>query len=126
MLEGKGSKGVEGHQAFLCNLLQMQNEVSYVIECLGEDHRAEAVRGMKDAYDCQETHPLPRCWAEQIKTMLDEAVPPLNSRDLALCSRKLYRLRRRLANQVALLVNQKSPYAEQLYPQFDQVAPSAS
>lgn len=102
----------------IMNLLQMQNEVSYVIECLSEDYRAEAARGMKDAYDCLEKHCLPQSCVEQIEAMLDEAVPPLNSRDLVLCSRKLYRLRRRLANQVAYLLSQKSPYSEKLYPLF--------
>ena len=36
----------------IMSLLQMQNEVSYVIECLSEDYRAEAIRGMNDAYEC--------------------------------------------------------------------------
>lgn len=110
----------------IMSLLQMQNEVSYVIECLSEDYRAEAIRGMNDAYECLKTHPLPQGCAEQIKAMLDEAVPPLNSRELVLCSRKLYRLRRRLANQLAYLLRMKSPYAEELYPLFGRDESDAS
>lgn len=102
----------------IANLLQMQNEVSYVIECLSEDFRAEAARGMEDAYSCLKKYPLPSSWAEQVKAMLDDAVPPLNERDLVLCARKLYGLRRRLANQVAGLLGAKSPYTEEYYPLF--------
>jgi hypothetical protein len=118
----------EGGQAWpqLENLLQMQNEGSYVIECLSEDFRAEAVRGMNDAYDCLTKHPLPRVGAEQVKAMLDDAVPALRNRDLVLCSRKLYRLRRRLANQVAYMLRMKSPYSEQLYPLFGRDESDAS
>ena len=110
----------EGGQAWpqIENLLQIQNEVSYVIECLAEDCRAEAARGMKDAYNCLEKHCLPRSCVEEIETMLDEAVAPLNGRDLVQCSRKMYRLRRRLANQVAYMLRVKYPYSEQLYPLF--------
>lgn len=109
-----------GEQAFsqIMSLVQMQNEVSYVIECLSEDFRAEAVRGMKDAYECLDTHRLPKSCVEQIEAMLDEAVAPLNGRDLVQCSRKMYRLRRRLANQLAYMLHMKSPYSEQLYPLF--------
>lgn len=73
---------------------------------------------MNDAYDCLTKHPLPRVGAEQVKAMLDDAVPALRNRDLVLCSRKLYRLRRRLANQLAYMLHMKSPYSEQLYPLF--------
>jgi hypothetical protein len=110
----------EGGQAWpqIENLLQMQNEVSYVIECLSEDFRAEAVRGMRDVYECLSERRLPKSCVEEIETMLDEAVAPLNGRDLVQCSRKMYRLRRRLANQVAYMLRMKSPYSEQLYPLF--------
>lgn len=118
MAEVKDSDATGQAVQQIASLLQMQNEVSYVIECLSEDYRAEAIRGMNDAYECLNTHPLPQGCAEQIKAMLDEAVPPLNSRELVLCSRKLYRLRRRLANQVAYMLRMKYPYSEQLYPLF--------
>lgn len=118
MTEVDAGKAADELLMRLDGLLQMENEVSYVIESLSEDYRAEAGRGMQDAFDCLEKHPLPESWAEQIQGMLEEAVPPLNSRDLVMCSRKLYRLRRRLANQVACLLRVKSPYSEQLYPLF--------
>lgn len=119
MTEVDARKAADDLLMLLDGLLQMQNEVAYVIECLSEDYRAEAGRGMKDAFACLEKHPLPESWAEQIEAMLDEAVPPLNTRNLVLCSRKLYGLRRRLANQVAYLLRAKSPYSEQLYPLFE-------
>lgn len=126
MTEVDAKKAADELLMLLDGLLQMGNEVSYVIECLSEDCRAEAGRGMKDAFDCLEKHPLPESWAEQIEAMLDEAVPPLNTRNLVLCSRKLYRLRRRLANQVACLLRVKSPYSEQLYPLFGKEGSYAS
>lgn len=78
----------EGGQAWpqIENLLQIQNEVSYVIECLAEGCRAEAARGMKDAYNCLEKHCLPRSCVEQIETMLDEAVAPQWQRSGAVLS----------------------------------------
>lgn len=81
MTEVEARKAADELLMHLDGLLQMENEVSYVIECLSEDCRAEAGRGMKDAFDCLEKHPLPESWVEQIEAMLDEAVPPLNTRN---------------------------------------------
>jgi hypothetical protein len=103
-------------QTSLEALFQMQNEVSYVIECLSEDFRAEGIRGLHDAYDYLEKCPLPMAWCEQIKRHLDEAVAPLNGRDLVTASRILYGLRRRLANEIAALMDRKLPYALVYYP----------
>ena len=118
MAETKDQDWGEQALVLIVNLLQMENEVSYVIECLSEDFRGEAVRGMQDAYDCLQKHPLPQSCAEQVKQMLDEVMAPLKSRDLVLCSRKLYGLRGRLANQAAYLLRSKSPYERELYPLF--------
>ena len=100
----------------LQNLMQLQNEVSYVIECLGEDFRAEAVRGMVDAYECLQRTVIPVEWREQVNQLLDNAAAPINGRDLVTALRILYRLRRRLANQTASLMAEKLPYSEKLYP----------
>ncbi|MDF1822242.1 MAG: hypothetical protein P1U64_11740 [Alcanivoracaceae bacterium] len=102
-------------------LIQIQNEVTYVIECLVEDYRAEARRGMKDAYDCLRQSTLPESWQARIEEMLDAAVPPLNSRHLVSCARKLSALRRVLANEVAWFNQVKLPYSDELYPALDSV-----
>jgi hypothetical protein len=100
----------------LYGILQMENDVSYIIECLSEDCRAEAIRGFHDACDCLDKFPYPTDWREKMKRHLDEAIPPLNGRDLISASRMMYRLRRRLANQAAWLMDEALPYSEKLYP----------
>lgn len=109
----------------LAALLELENEVMYVIEALSEDYRGEASRGMKDAFECVKKLDLPENWIDQMIDMLNEAVDPINQRDLVTCSRKLQNLRRRLANEAALMLGQKNPYAYCYYPTFTPIEQEA-
>src|SRR5690606_10485868 len=102
----------------LAALLELENEVMYVIEALSEDYRSEAGRGLKDAFECLKKLDLPEEWIDQMVNMLNEAVGPINQRDLVTCSRKLQNLRRRLTNEAALILGQRNPYAYCYYPTF--------
>lgn len=121
-METRNEGGIDatGKQCLVA-LLELENEVMYVIEALSEDCRGEAGRGMRDAFDCIRKLDLPEDWLDQMIDHLNEAVDPINQRDLVTCSRKLQRLRRRLANEAALILGQKNPYAYCYYPTFTPV-----
>lgn len=101
---------------YLAKLTELQNEVVYVIECLGEDFRGEATSGMLDVYQALEKAAFPEIPYQQIRKVLDEAADAIRGRDLILGGRKLQTVRRRLANEVALLLGEKNPYAYCYYP----------
>ena len=101
---------------YLASLIELQNEVVYVIECLAEDFRGEATSGMLDAYKALEKAAFPEKPDQQIRKVLDEAADAIRGRDLILGGRKLQTVRRRLANEVALLLGEKNPYAYCYYP----------
>ena len=101
---------------YLARLIELQNEVVYVIECLGEDCRGEASRGLVDVYEALAKAALPEIPGQQIQKALDEAADAIRGRDLILGGRKLQTVRRRLANEVALLLGEKNPYAYCYYP----------
>jgi|SRR5690554_6386445 len=101
---------------YLRSLIELQNEVVYVIECLGEDFRGEATSGMLDVYQALEKAAFPEIPYQQIRKVLDEAADAIRGRDLILGGRKLQTVRRRLANEVALLLGEKNPYAYCYYP----------
>lgn len=101
---------------YLRSLIELQNEVVYVIECLAEDFRGEATSGMLDAYKALEKAAFPEKPDQQIRKVLDEAADAIRGRNLILGGRKLQTVRRRLANEVALLLGEKNPYAYCYYP----------
>ena len=101
---------------YLARLTELQNEVAYVIECLAEDFRGEATKGMLDVYQALEKAAFPESPDVQIRKVLDEAADSIRGRDLILAGRKLQTVRRRLANEVALLLGEKNPYAYCYYP----------
>ncbi|MDF1629112.1 MAG: hypothetical protein P1U78_04870 [Alcanivoracaceae bacterium] len=101
---------------YLARLNKLQNEVVYVIECLDEDFRGEASRGLVDVYEALEKAAFPESADQQIRKVLEEAVEAINARDLILCNRRLQRIRRRLANEIAVLLGEKNPYAYCYYP----------
>lgn len=101
---------------YLARLIELQNEVVYVIECLAEDFRGEATSGMLDVYQALEKAAFPEKPDQQIRKVLDEAADAIRGRDLILGGRKLQTVRRRLANEVALLLGEKNPYAYCYYP----------
>jgi hypothetical protein len=101
---------------YLARLTELQNEVVYVIECLGEDFRGEASSGMLDVYKALEKAAFEEIPCQQIRKILDEAADAIRVRDLILGGRKLQTVRRRLANEVAMLLGEKNPYAYCYYP----------
>jgi len=101
---------------YFASLIELQNEVTYVIECLGEDFRGEASRGMADVFSCLDRCTFPEVADEQIRNVLGEAVDAINARELILCGRKMQTVRRRLANEVASILGEKNPYAYCYYP----------
>ena len=101
-------------------LMRLINEVSYIQECIAEDFVAEARRSFPDAFECLESASLPESMQTRINKMLSDAASRIGraERDVPASQRFLQTLRRRLANQLGLTLNQPTPYSLDYYPVF--------
>lgn len=100
-------------------LLTLENEVMYVIEALSQDFTGEAKSGMTDVLDCLDKTDYGAEIDGHIRGLLAEAREEIIvGHDVPSCSRKVQTIRRRLANEIALMMGDTHPYTVNYYPTY--------
>lgn len=103
----------------LCGLVCVQNEISYIIECLARDYTGEARNSFSDVDKALGKSCLPEgCIAAISKNMelAQEALSHGGGRNAPECARLLETARRRIANEIAIELGMEVPYSQEYYP----------